>query len=221
MLTLRFVKHTLSLAWSHKTRWTCKVRTAQKVPLNTCSESFNMCLVRLLSVTVFLPLCLTLSLFYSPEFRSVVYFRVFETQSQFVSPLKGLNYFWQSSNLNKHKCYERTHVKHLSQWLSQRTSSIIMAITSVFFFFFLSFLLASNRSPEAISTTHPWIATCNKGGESVSDKENSVTQIWKTIGHMRQVQNFKFIWNIKQIGRLIVDMDWWAKSWCLAVFCDF
>ena len=136
MLTLRFVKHTLSLAWSHKTRWTCKVRTAQKVPLNTCSESFNMCLVRLLSVTVFLPLCLTLSLFYSPEFRSVVYFRVFETQSQFVSPLKGLNYFWQSSNLNKHKCYERTHVKHLSQWLSQRKSSIIMAITSVFFFFF-------------------------------------------------------------------------------------
>lgn len=131
------------------------------MPLNTCGELFNMCLVLFLSITVFLPLCHILSLSDSPEYRSVVYFLVFETQSQFVPPLKGLKYFWQFQTLTNTKCYEITHVKHLAQLLSQRKSSIIIAITFVFFFLFLSFLLDSNRSPEAISTTRPPTPNCN------------------------------------------------------------
>lgn len=77
-------------------------------------------------------------------------------------------------------------------------------IIGYYHYFFVTIEL---QTPEAISTTSSWVETFDKGRESVSGKENSTTQTWETIGHLRQVQIVKFGWNLEQIGRLIVGIS--------------
>lgn len=86
--TWGFVKHTLGLAWSHKTRQMWKTGRVPKlapslIKVNDLSSSF----FSQYYFSVSLP-CLECLIF--PEYKSVVYFLVFETQARFVFALQAL-----------------------------------------------------------------------------------------------------------------------------------